>query len=74
MGFTGWEMVKRVGHGGGAMGWRGGGEMVIGSSSRRYQWKPKKKKKKKNKRNQQEKGEAGIVGKRTCGTKNNKKK
>jgi hypothetical protein len=47
MGFTGWEMVKRVGHGGGAMGWRGGGEMVIGSSSRRYQWKPKKKKKKK---------------------------
>ena len=34
-------MVKGVGHGGGAMGWRGGGEVVIGGSSRRYQWKKK---------------------------------
>jgi hypothetical protein len=47
MGFTGWGMVKGVGHGGGAMGWRGGGEVVIGGSSRRYQWKPKNKKSKK---------------------------
>ena len=44
-------MVKGVGHGGGVMGWRGGGEIeivgevVIGGSSRRYQWKKKKKKK-----------------------------
>ena len=41
-------MVKGVGHGGGVMGWRGGGEIeivgevVIGGSSRRYQWKKKK--------------------------------
>ena len=34
-------MVKGVGHGGGAMGWRGGGEVVISGSSRRYQWKKK---------------------------------
>ena len=26
MGFTGWGVVKGVGHGGGAMGWRGGGD------------------------------------------------
>jgi hypothetical protein len=44
MGFTGWGMVKGVGHGSGAMGWRGGGEVVIGGNSRSYQWKPKKKK------------------------------
>ena len=43
MGFMGWGMVKGVGHGGGAMGWRGGGEVVIGGNSRSYQWKPKKK-------------------------------
>ena len=47
MGFTGWGMVKGVGHGGGAMGWRGGGEVVIGGSRRRYQWTPKNKKSKK---------------------------
>uniref|UniRef100_A0A2N9FEB6 Trafficking protein particle complex subunit n=1 Tax=Fagus sylvatica TaxID=28930 RepID=A0A2N9FEB6_FAGSY len=35
MGFTGWGMVKGVGHGGGAMGWRGGGEVVIGGNSRK---------------------------------------
>ena len=41
-------MVKGVGHGGGVMGWRGGGEIeivgevVIGGSSRRYQWKKNK--------------------------------
>jgi hypothetical protein len=43
MGFTGWGMMKGVGHGGGAMGWRGGGKVVIGGNSRSYQWKPKKK-------------------------------
>ena len=37
-------MVKGVGHSGGAMGWRGGGEVVISGSSRRYQWKKKWKK------------------------------
>jgi hypothetical protein len=54
MGFTGWGMVKGVGHGSGAMGWRGGGEVVIGGSSRRYQWK------KKNGRRQQVKEAAGA--------------
>jgi hypothetical protein len=57
MGFTGWGMVKGVGHGGGAMGWRGGGEVVISGSNRRYQW---KKKKKKNRRRQQVKEAAGL--------------
>ena len=27
MGFMGWGMVKGVGHGGGAMGWRGGDQL-----------------------------------------------
>ena len=37
-------MVKEVGHDGGAMGWRGGREVVISGSSRRYQWEKKKSK------------------------------
>ena len=51
-------MVKEVGHDGGAMGWRGGREVVISGSSRRYQWE------KKNQRRQQAAGKGYSLVKR----------